>query len=295
MTLTEEDNSSIYFSCDEEEEGVSNSEYSDDGNTFKIVLVNIKETFDQLHVHCEEFEFLESGPEVEYITLSYRWGELNEQRVAATEDYNAHITSFLLKDFYRLCLRMMTEPDLENINYVWVDAICVDQANEQHKKATIYRMSDIYEHATYIVAVPDLHKESLLDTSKTHRVMSKKIIKYRWYLYHFISENYQELDQLLNTLEIPSDYNLQRFIGKDPSIWDVGDSEDEEEEEEEIKWEASLTEKKLQNKDMQNCLAKYQRHIRKRFMEKKIKGILASLYHIRDMFLDWANRAWVIS
>ncbi|KAI8099283.1 uncharacterized protein BX664DRAFT_320917 [Halteromyces radiatus] len=133
------------------------------------------------------------GNAVEYITLSYRWGELDEQFVPATDDYYAHITSFHLDDFYELCKRMMSEPDLKDIKYVWVDAICVDQGNDQRKKATIYRMNDIYKSAAYIVAVPDLHKASLINFSSLNERMGYLIVNYSWYLYHLICEDFQEL------------------------------------------------------------------------------------------------------
>ncbi|CAO3637790.1 unnamed protein product [Cunninghamella blakesleeana] len=99
-------------------------------------------------------------PDLNYIAISYRWGESNKQLVE-TPDYTAHITSFDLYDLKRLCLYIIYEPDLCDIEYLWVDAISVDQQNHTRKKETILKMNQIYQKATYILTVPDLHWRSL--------------------------------------------------------------------------------------------------------------------------------------
>ncbi|ORZ04098.1 hypothetical protein BCR42DRAFT_289356, partial [Absidia repens] len=88
-----------------------------------------------------------------YVALSYRWGELHETLVDTGVGYTASITSFHLDDFYKLCYTMTLESDTKDIKYLWVDAICVDQNNPVRRKATIYQMSNIYDRATYILAV----------------------------------------------------------------------------------------------------------------------------------------------
>ncbi|CAO3653425.1 unnamed protein product [Cunninghamella echinulata] len=99
-------------------------------------------------------------PGLKYIAISYRWGELDEQLVK-TPDYTAHITSFNLYDLSALCEYIQFEPDLKGISYLWIDAISVDQQNDERKKETILKMSTIYKNASYILAVPDLHSEYL--------------------------------------------------------------------------------------------------------------------------------------
>ncbi|KAI9305986.1 hypothetical protein BJ944DRAFT_248594 [Cunninghamella echinulata] len=94
--------------------------------------------------------------DLNYIAISYRWGEMNEQLVQ-TPDYRAHVTSFDLRMLIALCKCIKKEPDLKNIQYLWIDAISVDQLNHERKKETILQMSEIYKRATYILAVPDLH------------------------------------------------------------------------------------------------------------------------------------------
>ncbi|KAI8099285.1 uncharacterized protein BX664DRAFT_320921 [Halteromyces radiatus] len=195
MTLIGDDNSSIYYSCDEDEEKCFQS--ADDRCPFDIILVDIQKTAEEERVCCEKIKLL-GAQAVNFIALSYRWGELDEQVTPVTDDYCARIISFDLNDFFRLCWRILNEPDLKDIKYAWVDAICVDQGNDRRKKATIYRMTDIYKNATYIVAVPDLHMRSLIAIRDLNARMRKQIQKYRWYLYHFIHGNTQELCRLDN-------------------------------------------------------------------------------------------------
>ncbi|CAO3653159.1 unnamed protein product [Cunninghamella echinulata] len=110
---------------------------------------------------------------LKYIAISYRWGELDEQLVT-TPDYTAHITSFDLVDLKQLCEYIMKEVDLKEIQYLWIDAISVDQHNFERKKKTILKLPEIYKRSTYILAVPDLHfrslmKHSAINLTREHR------------------------------------------------------------------------------------------------------------------------------
>ncbi|ORZ16236.1 hypothetical protein BCR42DRAFT_32285 [Absidia repens] len=94
-------------------------------------------------------------PGLRYCAISYRWGEVPEQ-VAVTPDYVAHVTSFALADLELLCGQLLVSAD-ENVDYVWVDAVSIDQRNDKARKTAIRQMNNIYHHATMILAVPDLH------------------------------------------------------------------------------------------------------------------------------------------
>ncbi|CAO3653155.1 unnamed protein product [Cunninghamella echinulata] len=97
---------------------------------------------------------------LKYIVISYRCGEVDET-LFETPDYIAHITSFGLYELKKLCNYIQYEPDLKDIQYVWIDAISVDQKNHERKKEIILKIPEIYKKATYILAVPDLHIEYL--------------------------------------------------------------------------------------------------------------------------------------
>ncbi|CAO3645255.1 unnamed protein product [Cunninghamella echinulata] len=87
-------------------------------------------------------------------------GELSEQ-LCKTPNYTAHITSFELNDLVILCEFIKKDPCLKDIQYLWIDAISVNQLDDKRKKDTILKMSDIFKTATYILAVPDLHRQHL--------------------------------------------------------------------------------------------------------------------------------------
>ncbi|KAI9301766.1 hypothetical protein BJ944DRAFT_252056 [Cunninghamella echinulata] len=133
--------------------------------SFDLVLVDIKKTATAYHFRndispsCIKKNMYDKG--LKYIAISYHWGELDEQLVT-TPDYTAHITSFDLEDLKQLCEYIMKEVDLKEIQYLWIDAISVDQHNFEKKKETILKMPEIYKRSAYILAVPDLHFGSLM-------------------------------------------------------------------------------------------------------------------------------------
>ncbi|ORZ06457.1 hypothetical protein BCR42DRAFT_456428 [Absidia repens] len=186
---------------------------------FQVVLVDIKEaTFG--NIRCVEKPLEESAKELNFVALSYRWGEVQETVIDTHLGYIASITSFDLEDFCLLCCMMTHEPDLKSIKYVWVDAICVDQTNHERRKATIYQMTNIYEKATYILAVPDLHRRYLTNVSSENKILMEYIhcLDHREYIYHLIQQNIDQLHELdnkfLNEIEVPEDRTLRQLLAK---------------------------------------------------------------------------------
>ncbi|ORZ07334.1 hypothetical protein BCR42DRAFT_442679 [Absidia repens] len=126
----------------------NNQQQQQQEKPFHVVLVDIEKAANDYIIRCVEKPLERNSEELNFVALSYRWGELHETSVDTQVGYTASITSFDLKDFQILCQMMMKEPDLKSIKYVWVDAICVDQTNYERRKATIHQMSNIYERAT---------------------------------------------------------------------------------------------------------------------------------------------------
>ncbi|CAO3588637.1 unnamed protein product [Absidia cylindrospora] len=105
---------------------------------------------------------------------------------------------------------MMTiESDTKDIPYVWVDAICVDQQNPVRRKETIYQMSNIYDKASYILAIPDLHMTYLKGVSTTNYdtiSASKEYYKELYHLLHGNTATFAALDEdFLNKSSITKD------------------------------------------------------------------------------------------
>ncbi|CAO3635317.1 unnamed protein product [Cunninghamella echinulata] len=143
-----------------------------------ITVIDIKKTLEQNRIQC----ITKPMKEINYITISYRWGELQEQIVPTTV-YKSHVTSFAIQDFYLLCQLLQKEQDLQQVPYVWVDTISIDQQNIVQRKATIRHMDQIYEQASFIIAVPDLHYAHLSVNSANHHHF-QLIKKHSNYMYH---------------------------------------------------------------------------------------------------------------
>ncbi|CAO3593553.1 unnamed protein product [Absidia cylindrospora] len=130
--------------------------------------------------------------------------------------YLASVTSFDLQDFYQLCATMTLEPDLKDMDYVWVDAICVDQTNYERRKATIHQMTTIYERASYILAVPDLHAAYLKHAMDNNKDIMDHICHHKEYIYHLIHGNIQQLhdydDLYLDSIGVPKEVPLRRLL-----------------------------------------------------------------------------------
>ncbi|ORZ06409.1 hypothetical protein BCR42DRAFT_456391 [Absidia repens] len=185
---------------------------------FQIVLVDIEKATHKHEIHCVEIPLEDVAETVDYVALSYRWGELQETMVDTQVGYIASITSFHLNDFYKLCQLMTLEADLQHIKYVWVDAICVDQTNYERRKATIYQMTNIYEHATYIVAVPDLHGAYLKNTLTKNADIMEGSHHYTNDIYHLIHGNAEALavieNAFLDVANVPNNPALRQWLTK---------------------------------------------------------------------------------
>ncbi|CAO3649495.1 unnamed protein product [Cunninghamella blakesleeana] len=224
---------------------------------FNLVLVDIKETGKTGNIKCIKKNMYDS--DLKYITISYRWGELSEELVK-TPDYTAHITSFHTGTLTKLCFHITKEPDLKDIQYLWIDAISVDQQNHLRKKETILKMSDIYKKSSYILAVPDLH-EVYLWKNIANESMVNLIRKYGSRL-HYDIYNYNNMYSpmaIRNNTE-GSNYNSSQHT----------------------------------NDYHQYSVA--QNVVHKRLIKENKNDELKKAYqYLAYLIFDWSNRAWVIS
>lgn len=218
-------NSSGDISRDSDNFGVdgSDDDYDFDGETTPtvpdkpigdcyIVLIDIRKTIQSRKIEC--VKKLMDEPGLRYCAISYRWGEVPEQTVM-TPDYIAHVTSFLLADLELLCGQLLvangfddaTDGGKKIIDYLWVDAISIDQQNEEARKETIRQMNRIYHHSTLILAVPDLHVGHLKQ-NPSNRATLAKVRKYSPHIYHHATGACQSQNKQLHRR---SHYNqLQR-------------------------------------------------------------------------------------
>ncbi|CAO3601264.1 unnamed protein product [Absidia cylindrospora] len=185
---------------------------------FRIVLVDIKQAANLNEIRCIEVPLTESEDKFKFVALSYRWGELAETIINTNVGYLASVTSFDLADFFTLCKMMDQEPDLQDIHYVWVDAISINQSDYERRKATIYHMTSIYKCASYIVAVPDLHLSYLVDINTAIKKMTDFTRNNSQYIYHLIHDDNQQLVQLdkqwLDGIGVPNNQALRKMLAK---------------------------------------------------------------------------------
>ncbi|ORZ06270.1 hypothetical protein BCR42DRAFT_427404 [Absidia repens] len=237
---------------------------------FQIVLIDIQKAAWNREIHCIETPLPDDDNDdtLNYVTLSYRWGELHETIIDTKLGYLASVTSFHLPHFYQLCSAMGEDPDLKKIKYVWVDAICVDQIDPIKRKSTIHQMSNIYKKSSYILAVPDLHLEYLRGTTKNRGILHD-ISMHKHYLHHLIHQNYETLERLneqfLDSIKVPKHpatlrHTLLTTITIDPSS---------EEDFQMYKWKQQIVERNT--------------------------AIQQSMDYFRDLVKDWSTRVWVIS
>ncbi|ORZ06405.1 hypothetical protein BCR42DRAFT_496279 [Absidia repens] len=298
---------------------------------FQVILIDLAKTFQERKIQCVEKPLEED--ELSFVALSYRWGEVQETAIDIQLDYLATITSFDLDNLYHLCEMMAQEPDLQSINYVWVDAICVDQANYERRKATIHQMSNIYEKATYILAVPDLHKRHVQSISEAHFEMVWYIETHNDYIYHLLHESKDTLDELdnafLSNIGAPddpairqqllenTDYFADGFTSFRPSDWPYNSMEILDKAYQESQVSGADTTAGNNNNDDSD----YQRWLdggdtsnqetscplmpitsqgrmesswRQQIYERNI-GIRGGVKFMADLIRDWSSRVWVIS
>jgi len=79
-----------------------------------------------------------------YEALSYVWGDPNEILPIFVDGHVLHITVSL-----HAALLHLRDHSLERI--IWVDAVCIDQANEKEKEYQIQSMARIYGQASRVI------------------------------------------------------------------------------------------------------------------------------------------------
>jgi hypothetical protein len=99
-------------------------------------------------IHCELFHYqLPSSGEkkLPYAALSYVWGNADHHRTIFLDGYQLDITPNLYDAL--LCLRDCGLPQI-----LWIDAICINQADEKEKVQQIQSMAKIYGRAGHVIA-----------------------------------------------------------------------------------------------------------------------------------------------
>ncbi|KAF3004605.1 hypothetical protein E8E14_007502 [Neopestalotiopsis sp. 37M] len=88
------------------------------------------------------------GSLIQYEALSYVWGPKEKTMVISIEDKvdrEAHVT----RNLY-IALKHLRYEDKARV--LWIDALCINQANNEEKSAQVAMMADIYQYAHRVIA-----------------------------------------------------------------------------------------------------------------------------------------------
>jgi hypothetical protein len=98
-------------------------------------------------IHCQLLEYTLQGPVRGthlYEALSYVWGDSKERHAIFINEH-----PFNVRENIYAALSCLRDRSLERV--IWVDAVCINQSNEQEKEQQIQLMAKIYGQANRVV------------------------------------------------------------------------------------------------------------------------------------------------
>ena len=111
----------------------------------------------EVSIRCQLLEIDLEASHEKYLAISYTRGDpvwrtdeetdIEERRTFLQPDFEIHVNElpfYVRKNLLVLLYRLQCFPDLK---YVWVDAICVNQADTDERNAQVTMMGDIYDRA----------------------------------------------------------------------------------------------------------------------------------------------------
>lgn len=98
---------------------------------------------------------------VQYVALSYVWGEIGGTLTTTTHNVNYLSTSGSLEApeiksrIPRTILDAITMTRIMGLNYFWVDRLCIVQDNSRHFNEQLQQMASIYSNASFTIIAAD--------------------------------------------------------------------------------------------------------------------------------------------
>ena len=96
---------------------------------------------------------------VEYEALSYAWGNSENDAIILCNSVNFPVSPNLSE-----ALRALRHSE-EQIRYLWVDAICINQSDDREKSEQVWNMFLIYQKATRVIAWLGPAQEDLINVT----------------------------------------------------------------------------------------------------------------------------------
>ena len=110
--------------------------------SYEIRLLNIQEARDDESVHCtlEKATLIDPGS---YHALSYCWGDLRNKKKIIINDAIVEVGHNL-----ETALRQLRSGGYLR---VWIDALCINQSDNEERGLQIRNMRQIYSQAMYVI------------------------------------------------------------------------------------------------------------------------------------------------
>lgn len=110
-----------------------------------IRLIKIETDLRDGNVSCKLQHFDSADVGLEYVALSYEWGDPTPKHTVYINGFTRRIHQSLWEFLHRIWLDTSTE-------WFWTDSICPDQSDHSELNEQVARMGDIYSDAQYVVS-----------------------------------------------------------------------------------------------------------------------------------------------
>ncbi|MDI1490412.1 MAG: hypothetical protein OHK93_001615 [Ramalina farinacea] len=122
--------------------------YLPDENEIKIQCNLITKSLDEI-----------TSSDLKYWALSYVWGDPDDTVAIACDGKDFSIT----RNLHALLINLFKTNEMEKprSGYIWADAICINQGDDEEKTLQVRLMQDIFSHADHVVAWLGEESESI--------------------------------------------------------------------------------------------------------------------------------------
>jgi hypothetical protein len=95
-------------------------------------------------------------PAVKYFALSHCWGPIDKQPLRTTRtSYSRHLHSITQDQLPKTFKDAILLTRLLNIEYLWIDSLCIIQDNEEDWRLEAGKMADVYRNATLVISASE--------------------------------------------------------------------------------------------------------------------------------------------
>ncbi|TLS30537.1 hypothetical protein PpBr36_02704 [Pyricularia pennisetigena] len=117
------------------------------GSDIRLLQLRPLDPCDNGLVYCKLVQAPLESVRSKYKALSYAWGDAKVRRTISINGEEVQVNASLEE-----CLRQFCQPDQDDLPYhLWVDALCINQADLSERSAQVMRMKDIYSAAEEVL------------------------------------------------------------------------------------------------------------------------------------------------